>query len=185
MLHAPCIARRWPHEALSHQTSRTSYPTTTLNPAPSSFPFLPQDTIREFFAECGPIAEVRIAYDRDTGRAKGFAHVQFEELEGAAKATALSGESLMDRELYIESTTERQQREWGPGPVGLWAALRCAGLAWAGVAARCGCRPGWRLAGGRGGEGARWRGGWFGRCGGAGNREVPSLASLWVGVENK
>jgi len=54
---------------------------------------------------------VRIAYDRDTGRARGFAHIQFEELEGAAKAVGLSGASLLDREVYIESTTEREQRE--------------------------------------------------------------------------
>jgi RNA recognition motif-containing protein len=78
-------------------------------PPPS--PPLLQDAIREFFSECGPIAEVRIAYDRDTGRAKGFAHIQFEELEGAAKAVQLSGETMLDRELYIESTTERAQRE--------------------------------------------------------------------------
>lgn len=39
-----------------------------------------------------PPPQVRIAYDRDTGRARGFAHVQFEELEGAAKAVQLSGQ---------------------------------------------------------------------------------------------
>jgi nucleolin len=64
---------------------------------------------------------VRIAYDRDTGRARGFAHIQFEEVEGAARAVQLSGTSLMEREVYIESTTERQQREQGRVCVGgLW-----------------------------------------------------------------
>ena len=65
-----------------------------------------------------------MAYDRETGRARGFAHIQFEEVEGAAKAILLSGTNMMDREVYIESTTEREQREcravqclgrWGGG----------------------------------------------------------------------
>ncbi|KAL4434185.1 hypothetical protein ABPG75_000626 [Micractinium tetrahymenae] len=72
-----------------------------------------EDAIRSFFDGCGEIAEVRVAYDRDTGRARGFAHIQFEEVEGAAKAIQKSGESLLDREVYIESTTERQQRTPG------------------------------------------------------------------------
>ncbi|RMZ53014.1 hypothetical protein APUTEX25_001133 [Auxenochlorella protothecoides] len=72
-----------------------------------------EDALREFFAEAGPIAEVRIAYDRETGRARGFAHLSFETVEGAAKAITLSGQELAGREVYIESTTEREQRTPG------------------------------------------------------------------------
>lgn len=70
-----------------------------------------QDQLREFFAECGPVTEVRVAYDRDTGRARGFAHVQFETLEGAAAAVALSGQDLGGRSVFIDSTAEREPRE--------------------------------------------------------------------------
>lgn len=38
------------------------------------------------------------------------------QVEGAANAIQKSGESLLDREVYIESTTERQQREPPPRP---------------------------------------------------------------------
>lgn len=55
------------------------------------------------------------ATDRDTGRSKGFAHIDFETPEGAAKATELSGEYLLDRDVYIELATERQPRECPPG----------------------------------------------------------------------
>ena len=48
-----------------------------------------QDAIRDFFSECGEIASVRVATDRDTGRSKGFAHIDFETPEGAAKVGAL------------------------------------------------------------------------------------------------
>ena len=59
----------------------------------------------------GELADVRIGRDRDTGRAKGFAHIEFATLEGAAAAIALSGSTLLDREISIETTTEREKRE--------------------------------------------------------------------------
>ena len=85
-----------------------SNPLPAFKPPPTAL----QNALSEFFADCGPIAEVRIAYDRETGRARGFAHIQFEEVEGAAKAIQLSGTYMLDREVYIESTTERQQSEF-------------------------------------------------------------------------
>lgn len=45
--------------------------------------------------------------DRETGRSKGFAHVQFEDVAGAAAAIALSGSELEGRELFIDSAKER------------------------------------------------------------------------------
>jgi nucleolin len=70
------------------------------------------DELRGFFESAGEIVDVRIATDRDTGRPKGFAHVQFAELEGAAAAIALSGNELGGREVYVDTTTERAPREW-------------------------------------------------------------------------
>ena len=66
------------------------------------------DDIHAFFDGL-PIYQVRLAQDYD-GRPKGFGHVEFETLEGAAAAIGKSGEYVGDREVYIETTTERQQR---------------------------------------------------------------------------
>jgi len=67
-----------------------------------------EDDLRSYLADAGPIYEVRIAVDYD-GRPKGFAHVQFESEEGAAAAIQMTGGYVGDREVHIETTTERQQ----------------------------------------------------------------------------
>jgi RNA recognition motif-containing protein len=47
------------------------------------------------------------AYDNETGRARGFAHVNFVDTVCAAKALKLSGGDLSGREVYIDSARER------------------------------------------------------------------------------
>lgn len=47
------------------------------------------------------------AYDRDTGRAKGFAHIQFESVEAAAKAIGMSGQNVGGRDIFIDTAQER------------------------------------------------------------------------------
>lgn len=47
------------------------------------------------------------AIDRETGRAKGFAHIQFDSLEGAAKALGMSGQDIGGREIFIDTAQER------------------------------------------------------------------------------
>ena len=43
----------------------------------------------------------------EDGRSRGFAHVQFESVEGAAVAIGMSGQELSGRELFIDSARER------------------------------------------------------------------------------
>ena len=69
-----------------------------------------ENAIREFFESAGPIVSVRIATDRETGRARGFAHIQFEEIEGAAAAIAMSDQEFLGRQVFINSAEEREQR---------------------------------------------------------------------------
>lgn len=71
-----------------------------------------EDALGQFFAECGELASVRIARDRDTGRMRGFGHVDFETTEGAANAVAMSGQYMDGRELYIEATEGRAPRKF-------------------------------------------------------------------------
>ena len=49
-----------------------------------------EHSIRDFFSAYGTIASVRIALNEE-GRAKGFAHVQFESPDSAKKALELNG----------------------------------------------------------------------------------------------
>ena len=53
--------------------------------------------------------------DRETQKPRGFAHVQFESVEGAAAAIAKSGSELNGRDLFIDSAQERPQSGATPG----------------------------------------------------------------------
>ena len=53
--------------------------------------------------------------DRETGKPRGFAHVQFDGVEGAAAAIAKKGTELMGRGLFIDSAQERPQSGATPG----------------------------------------------------------------------
>ena len=53
--------------------------------------------------------------DRETGKPRGFAHVQFESVEGAAAAIGKNGTELMGRDLFIDSAQERPQSGATPG----------------------------------------------------------------------
>ena len=47
------------------------------------------------------------AYDNETGKARGFAHVAFSDTQGAANAIAMTGSEFGGREVYIDSARER------------------------------------------------------------------------------
>ena len=61
----------------------------------------------EWFGEIGPVAAVRIATDYETGRPKGFGHVEFENAADAKKAMDFSGEELEGRALRIDISQPR------------------------------------------------------------------------------
>lgn len=48
-----------------------------------------------------------VGRDAETGRARGFAHVQFDSPEAAAKAVTLSNEVLDGRTVFIDIAEER------------------------------------------------------------------------------
>ena len=47
----------------------------------------------------------------DDGRLRGFGHLDFAESSSVAKAVAKSGESLMGRELFIDSASNKPKRD--------------------------------------------------------------------------
>lgn len=61
-----------------------------------------EQDVRSFFKDCGDIASVRLPKWHDSGKLKGYGHVEFKKAEGATKALDLNGEYLMDRYLSID-----------------------------------------------------------------------------------
>ena len=55
------------------------------------------------------------AYDRETGKAKGFAHIQFDSVEAAAKALKMSGQDFGNREIFVDTAQERTGGGGGGG----------------------------------------------------------------------
>eukprot|EP00598_Pedospumella_elongata_P003461 CAMPEP_0184985730 /NCGR_PEP_ID=MMETSP1098-20130426/14265_1 /TAXON_ID=89044 /ORGANISM="Spumella elongata, Strain CCAP 955/1" /LENGTH=277 /DNA_ID=CAMNT_0027509827 /DNA_START=26 /DNA_END=859 /DNA_ORIENTATION=- len=61
-----------------------------------------EDDVRNFFKGSGDIASIRLPKWHDSGKLKGYGHIEFKKSEGAAKALDLNGEYLQDRYLTIE-----------------------------------------------------------------------------------
>ncbi|CAM9495402.1 unnamed protein product, partial [Laminaria digitata] len=64
-------------------------------------PSVTEDDLREFFADCGDIASVRIPQDKDTGRMRGIAFVAFVKHVGVLQALALHMDDLKGQSIKI------------------------------------------------------------------------------------
>ena len=60
-----------------------------------------KEELEAAFSVYGPVLEVKIPMDRDTGRVRGFAFVTFETLQSAEKALALDGTDLNGRSIRV------------------------------------------------------------------------------------
>jgi cold-inducible RNA-binding protein len=75
-----------------------------------------EDRLREVFAEAGQIAEVKMMYDRETGRPRGFAFVEMSSDAEAAKAIeSFNGRELDGRTLTVNEAQERSGGGGGGG----------------------------------------------------------------------
>lgn len=61
-----------------------------------------EEDVRSFFKGAGEIVSVRLPKWHDSGKLKGYGHIEFKKSEGAVKALDLNGEYLQDRYLTIE-----------------------------------------------------------------------------------
>lgn len=67
--------------------------------------------LESLFSEVGHVLDVFIPNDRDTGRPRGFAFVQFEDKEAAAAAIQkFDGYELRGRSLQVNEAQERPSR---------------------------------------------------------------------------
>ena len=109
-----------------------------------------EDELRELFGRHGAIQSVNLVTDRETGRARGFAFVEFEEASVAEAAMrALDGSNLGGRTIRVNEALERGRG--GPGGGGGGGGPRGGG---GGGGGRGGPRGG---GGGGGGGGNRDR----------------------------
>ena len=69
------------------------------------------ESLTAWFAEVGAVACVRIAEDHETGKRKGFAHVEFVDAASATKAMEYNGQELEGRALRIDISAPRPARQ--------------------------------------------------------------------------
>lgn len=61
-----------------------------------------EDDVRKLFEPCGNIVSIRLPRWHDSGRIKGYGHVEFQGSSSAAKALDLSGEYINDRYITVD-----------------------------------------------------------------------------------
>jgi cold-inducible RNA-binding protein len=78
-----------------------------------------RDQVESLFAEAGEVQDVFIPVDRESGRPRGFAFVEFDSEESAEKAIEMFNDhDLGGRQLRVNMAEERQRRSrpfGGPG----------------------------------------------------------------------
>jgi cold-inducible RNA-binding protein len=71
-----------------------------------------EGALRQLFAAFGPVTQVRIMMDRDTGKPRGFGFVEMASVEDGDKAVAaLNGTLLDERALNVNEARPRKQPE--------------------------------------------------------------------------
>lgn len=65
-----------------------------------------EDDIKKFFSGCGDIVEIRAPRYQDTGRLRGYAHVDFATKAGQQEALKKDGRYLNDRFITVEGAKE-------------------------------------------------------------------------------
>lgn len=78
-----------------------------------------QEDLTDLFSPYGPITEIKLIKDRDTGRSKGFAFVSFENQTSAQSALKLDGTDFQNRRLNVnlarENTKPPRRGSYGGG----------------------------------------------------------------------
>jgi RNA recognition motif-containing protein len=88
-----------------------------------------REELIEAFSAAGKVVDAKVPTDRETGRPRGFAFVEFEDDEAAAKSiTLLNGKDLKGRALRVNEADNRPPRPGGaPGAPRPFGAPRAFG----------------------------------------------------------
>lgn len=75
-----------------------------------------EDDLRDLFSRHGTVESVNVITDRDTGRPRGFAFIEFDEASAAQAAiAALDGSDLGGRTINVNEARERSSGGGGGG----------------------------------------------------------------------
>lgn len=82
-----------------------------------------EEDVTRFFQDkgCGKVLAVRMPRWQDSGRPRGYAHVDFKKPEGVGKALALDGVTMMGRYLTVKRAHEPKQAA-GAAAAAAWQA---------------------------------------------------------------
>ena len=118
-----------------------------------------RDEVQSLFSQIGEIKDVFLPTDRESGRPRGFAFVEFANEEDAAKAIErFNGYELSGRALRVNAAEDRPRREGGGGGGGRRPSYGGGGGGYSGGGG----------GGGYGGGGGGYEGGGGGGYGGGG-----------------
>jgi cold-inducible RNA-binding protein len=75
-----------------------------------------EDSLQEMFSEAGPVENVKLITDRETGRSKGFGFVEMATEEGAERAIQeFNGKKIEGRPLTVNEARPQPPSEGSPG----------------------------------------------------------------------
>ena len=66
------------------------------------------DWLKSEFEECGEVIAARVQMDRNTGKSRGFAYVEFADLTSVEKALQLSGKEIDNRPVNVDRSTNNK-----------------------------------------------------------------------------
>ncbi len=72
-----------------------------------------EDDLRESFSKFGEIEDVKILFDRDTGKSRGFGFITFNEDESADNAISeMNGSELDGRTIKVDNAIEKKRNSF-------------------------------------------------------------------------
>ncbi len=71
-----------------------------------------EETVRDFFKDCGEIAAIRWLNDKNTGEFKGCAFVEFSDPAAVDLAIAKQGQSVAGRPIRLDYASSKPKKEF-------------------------------------------------------------------------
>ena len=68
-----------------------------------------EETLRSAFADCGEIAQIRFAEDKETGDFKGYGHIEFVDSSSTDAAVKMAGTDIMGRACRVDFAADKRR----------------------------------------------------------------------------